>query len=220
MFNLCQFKWLGGLLLISSIALAAALPVSAADSAEQWHFEVFIDDKAVGSHTFSVQEEGDTRTVESMADFKYRLLFLTLYNYEHDNREVWDGPCLQRIESSTNANGKRYSVEGWQREDAFVVDSGKGREDLPECIMTFAYWNPDFLQQSRLLNTQNGEFLKVSVSEPVTETVQVKGTDTPVQSYRLAAGELELDLWYTADQQWVGLQTEAKGGRIMRYELR
>jgi len=55
------------------------------------------------------------------------------------------------------------------------------RATLPDCIMTFAYWNPRFLDQPRLLNAQNGEYLDVTVHDLGTDTVAVRGAPTPRQ---------------------------------------
>ena len=35
----------------------------------------------------------------------------------------------------------------------------------------------------------------------------------------LAAGDLKLDLWYSADRQWLALESEVRGGRKLRYVL-
>jgi hypothetical protein len=85
--------------------------------------------------------------------------------------------------------------------------------------MSFAYWNPAFLQQDRLLNTQNGEYLEVDVSAPVTELLEVRGETRSALRYRLDAGELSLNLWYSTDDEWLALESEVQGGRILRYEL-
>ena len=66
--------------------------------------------------------------------------------------------------------------------------------------MSFAYWNPKFLEQSFLLNTQDGEFLEVDISTPVFEELEVLGVSRPSYRYRLAAGALNLDLWYSTDR--------------------
>jgi len=44
-----------------------------------------------------------------------------------------------------------------------VVTGTRGQANLPACVMTFAYWNPDLLGQSRLLNVQTGEYMDVQV---------------------------------------------------------
>ena len=144
---------------------------------------------------------------------------MKLFHYEHRNREVWSGDCLQSIESSTDSNGEPYRVRGWQEEGVFRVDGTAGETKLPGCVMSFAYWNPAFLDQGRLLNTQDGEILDVEVSSPVVEPLEVRGEQLPAYRYRLEAGELRLDLWYSADREWLALESEVQGGRMLRYEL-
>ena len=85
--------------------------------------------------------------------------------------------------------------------------------------MSFAYWNPAFLEQGQLLNTQNGEFLDVEISPPVAEQLSVRGEQQASYRYRLEAGELRLDLWYSENNEWLALESEVQGGRKLRYEL-
>jgi hypothetical protein len=153
-----------------------------------------------------------------VASFEFRLLFVKLYGYEHENRKP--GPataCKHRI--ATDDNGRALAVDGRREPGRFRVDGSAGEATLPECVMTFAYWNPAFLEQSRLLNSQDGEFLDVEVSPPVAESLAVRGEQREAYRYRLAAGELRLDLWYSTDREWLALESEVRGGRKLRYEL-
>jgi hypothetical protein len=199
---------------------AVGSSASGADSvADAWRFRVYLDDREIGYHNFYLQQSGNLRVLRSEASFEYRLMFVKLFHYEHENRETWQGECLRSIESRTDSNGEPYRVDGWAETDHFRVDASAGEARLPECVMSFAYWNPAFLEQGRLLNTQNGEFLDVDISSPVAEPLVVRGEQQPSYRYRLEAGELRLDLWYSADDEWLALESEVRGGRKLRYEL-
>jgi hypothetical protein len=41
----------------------------------------------------------------------------------------------------------------------------------------------------------------------------------PAYRYLLGAGELQIELWYSENKEWLALETEARGGRRLRYEL-
>lgn len=196
-------------------------PQNAPPAAElnAWRFRVWLDEKEIGFHNFYLVENGDISQLHSEADFEYKLLFVKLYDYQHENRETWKGNCLQSIESSTDANGKPYAVSGHARSGEFALAGTKGTATLPECVMSFAYWNPAFLKQDRLINTQDGEYLDIEVSPPVLEQKEVRGELRPSYRYSLEAGPLKLDLWYSTDDQWLALESEAQGGRKLRYEL-
>ena len=73
-------------------------------------------------------------------------------------------------------------------------------------------------QQTNLLNAQDGELLEVNISNPVFEKLEVLGESRPSFRYRLAAGALDLDLWYSTDNEWLALESEVEGGRTLRYE--
>ncbi len=201
------------------MACLFALPTLGEASAEEWRFRVFLDDKKVGYHEFRLQRMEDELRLSSKASFEYRLMFVKLYEYLHKATETWRGDCLTGIESSTDANGKPYRVQGSLVDDRFVVEGTKGRAEVPGCLMSFAYWNPELLQQERLLNAQNGEVLEVQVSEPEAVQLEVRGDTLPAYRYRLEAGELNIDLWYSENREWLALETEARGGRVLRYEL-
>ena len=188
-------------------------------SGDSWRFRVWLDDKEIGYHNFFLAKNGDMSQLHSEASFEYKLLFVKLYGYEHVNRETWVGNCLQSIDSRTDANGEPYAVNGRRIGGEFELGGSGGEATLPECVMSFAYWNPSFLKQDRLLNTQNGEYLDVQVSPPLFEELEVQGEKRPSYRYRLAAGALNLDLWYSMDRQWLALESETEGGRKLRYEL-
>jgi len=198
---------------------AMPMPHTVADTGREWRFRVYLDDKEIGYHHFFLAGEGATQSVRSIADFEYKLLFVKLYEYQHQNAEHWHGDCLQSIESSTDANGKPFTVSGRMQSGGFLVRGNAGEAMLPSCVMSFAYWNPRFLEQGQLLNSQNGEYLDIETSPPVMEKLKVRGELQEAWRYRLEAGDLNLELWYSTDLEWLGLASTTEGGRILRYEL-
>ena len=46
-----------------------------------------------------------------------------------------------------------------------------------------------------------------------------RGETVDARAYRLVARNVELTVWYSDDEEWLGLESVAKGGRIIRYEL-
>jgi len=211
-----------GLLVMGLFGAAFFAPASAADRAydvTQWDFDVYLNDKKVGKHLFKVSESGAIRQVQSEAKFKYTILLIPAYRYEHSAAERWSDQCLLEIESKTNANGDRVEISGEKTGSGFRLESERKPVDLPECVMTFAYWNPRFLDQSQLLNPQTGEFIDVTVEEVGEEMLEVRGEPTAATRFRLTANEIDMTLWYSPDDEWLALESVAKGGHIIRYEL-
>lgn len=206
-------------MLLGTLLVLPVLAKQQADDVTSWDFNVYLDDKRVGTHRFEVSEAEGTKYVQSEASFTYRILFIPAYQYDHTAAERWTDNCLVEFDASTNTNGKELRVSGEQSDEGFVVDKGDKALSLPDCVMTFAYWNPDFLHQSRLLNPQTGEYVEVSVEEIGGETFKVRGVQVPATRFKLTANKIDLTLWYSSDNEWLGLESVAKGGRVIRYEL-
>lgn len=206
-------------------AVCAILAASAAHgAAQEWHFDVFLDGKRIGDHRFRLQEEGDRRELTSEAAFDVRILFINAYRYRHEARETWRGECIERVEARTDDNGKALTVEAERAGPAFVVATGGVENVLPvddACVRTFAYWNPRILEANRLLNPQTGEYVSVRVESLGRERVDGREADR----YRLvgtdaAAPALQIDLWYSPARDWLALESNTPGGRMLRYERR
>ena len=208
------------LALLSLTVAAPAMATGAADDVAQWNFDVFLNDKKVGKHSFTVSQSGGEKQVESEASFKYTVLFIPAYRYEHTAAERWEDQCLVEIDEKTNANGERLEVRGQHTGSAFrLVNGDDTRAELPECVMTFAYWNPAILESQRLLNSQTGEYEDVTVALEGREQLTVAGQQIDTLRYRLSAEAGDITLWYSsADNTWVGLEAPAKGGRKLRYQ--
>ena len=198
--------------------MTSAPPALASDS-RSWEFSVLLDGDEIGYHRFELARRGDSAEVRSEASFDVRFLFITAFRYRHVNRETWSEGCLASIESSTRQNGRKEAVTGELVDDVFQVEAGDRSEVLDDCVMSFAYWNPEFLEQPRLLNPQTGEYLPVEVEPLGRQAVNARGEIVNAKAYRLVARDLELTVWYSDDAEWLGLESVAEGGRILRYEL-
>ena len=213
---------LPGLVMICLFALALTSPATAQamnNEVESWNFDVYLNDKKVGKHSFTVAEADGVKLVQSEANFKYKILFIPAYKYEHTAAERWTDNCLVDLSATTNDNGERILVTGSQTNSGFAIQRGQSPVELPECVMTFAYWNPEFLEQPRLLNPQTGEYVDISVEQAGSDILEVRGQQVAATRFRLTAYDIDLTLWYSPDDEWLALESVAKGGHIIRYEL-
>jgi len=205
--------------LAAGSAYGASLTGNEDTNVREWNFRVLLDGTEIGRHRFHLTDSGDERRLMSEASFDVRFLFVTAYRYRHVNRETWQDGCLSSIQTETRANGKEHAVTGERALDAFVVHSGSGVRELPECVMSFAYWDPRFLGERRLLNPQTGEYLDVDIERIDDCTLNVRGEPIRATRYRIRAREISVDVWYAEDREWVALESDAQGGRVIRYEL-
>jgi len=211
-----------GPLLIGMFVMALFFsPVAKAMPQEdlEFKFDVYLDDRKIGAHTFDVTFVDGIGRVRSEANFKYTVLKIPVYQYTHNYKERWSDNCLVEIDATTDANGKRSEISGELIDDGFTVETGGSQSQLPECVMSFAYWNRSFLKQERLINQQTGEYVDVEVEDLGAEDLKVRGKNVSARRYAIVAGAAELTVWYSENDEWLALESVAKGGRIIRYEL-
>jgi len=203
--------------LITPVLLALGSPVTAS---ELLRFQVYLGDKPIGEHSFRISETGDLTRVSNRAAFDVDFFFINAYRYRHDSREVFRDGCLQEIRATTDDNGTTYLVEGEAIGKQFRFERGDGMEQTEGCLKTFAYWDPGFLNQKRLLNAQTGKLEPVRVRPRGSDRVEVGGREVPATRYALYADEFSIDLWYNDDLGRVGLASDTgKGGRLVYRRL-
>jgi hypothetical protein len=198
--------------------LSVVLPMSSnATIEEQWRFRVYLDDKEIGYHHFTLTQSGAQERLDTRAEFDITFLRLPLFSYRHSNVEHWNNNCLQRITSHTDQNGTQFRVEGMATDDGFMITSNSGESTLPSCISSFAYWDKAFLEQDRLLNSQTGDYVDVVVEYLGENTLTIAESAVPAQHYRLTAGDLDIEVWYAHDGRWLALQSTTTDGSLLRY---
>ena len=203
------------------IACAIGSSANAVDQlpGKQWRFDVALDGKPIGFHTFELQQDGSQQVLTTEASFDVKFLFITAFRYRHRNTEIWNDGCLSSIDASTDNNGKQLDVRGEIGDGNFNLLADQGSTRLPGCVRTFAYWNPAILESQRLLNSQSGAYEDVTVTLDGREEVTVAGEPVDSLRYRLSAQAGEIILWYSSeDNTWLGLEAPAKGGRRIRYQ--
>jgi hypothetical protein len=184
--------------------------------AGEWRFDVTLDGRPIGRHTFRVKAHGDGIRVDSHASFDVRILGFSLYRYEHRATEHWKNGCLAALDSNTDDNGTSETVSGTLAREGFVVTRRAGTTTLPSCTMTFAYWNPAMRSQGRLLNPQTGVEHEVNVD--ARGAGRIDGTEA--SRYVLRGKDLEIEVAYAkGNDRWIALDSRTSRGGILSYRL-
>ena len=188
-----------------------------ANTEKQWQFRVFLDDKEIGYHKVRLSPEEDGRRVSVEAKFDVKFFFITAYRYDHQTEEFWEGACLRDIQSRTDNNGEQLFIRKQAEGNNFTLETHDGQQELQGCVRSFAYWDPELLKTSRLLNTQTGEYQDVEIIELGNNPIEIEGRMVEAIQYRLMIEGSSIDLWYTPDMNWLALQSITEGGYRLSY---
>lgn len=183
-----------------------------------WTFRVLLDGKPIGEHRFraGAADDAGERTMVSEARFAVRWLGITAYRYQHRAVERWRGDCLVALSADTDDNGQRTRVSAGVQGDAFEVSI-----PLPQsasgCVMSFAYWHPALRAQQRLLNAQTGRIEPVRIASLGEAPLEVGTRRVSASGWRISGPAQPIDVWYSPQGDWVGLDTRVDGGRALSY---
>lgn len=217
--------------LTSSLALvlasglnAAVEPVLDEQQSAIWEFDVYLDDKPIGSHHFRLDKDAEALQILSEASFDVRILLVNVFSYRHASTERWQDGCLSEFKATTRQNKKRFLVTGEVNRDNFMVSTrlngAAENAPLPNlCVKTFAYWNKKILLERKLLNNQTGDYESINVRELGATTIEYDGADLVADQYALQTPKGDIKLWYeSATDRWLALEAPAKGNRVIRYQ--
>lgn len=206
---------------IAAACLGLLLTAAQAQARQDFSFRVMLDDRDIGFHRFEVKQSDGRETVDIEANFEITFFAIPFYRYGHSNQEVWRNGCLESIRSQTDDNGDSFKVEGRRVQGGFNVMTQSEAYNLDgSCVMTFAYWNMDMLEQSALLNAQTGEYLPIQVEYAGEETLVLDGESVRASRHQLRnpAQEIDITVWYeTKSRRWLSLESRVGGDRVIRY---
>jgi len=152
---------------------------------------------------------GDDLVVTTRIRIDVRLLFVTIYRFESDGREVWRDGRLVRFETTTNDNGAKATVKAWAMGDKFVIERPDGRLTTNDRIYTTHAWNRALVGSPVLLEPTSGKLYMVGFADGG----DVKLAGSPARTYAIA-GEIEGRLWYAPDGTWLRMDLVKHGGIV------
>ena len=193
----------------------------------EWRFAALLEGSPIGTHRFVLRAAGNddaVREVESTARFEVKLLGFVAYRYEHRARERWRGDCMESIVAHTNDNGIVTDLLGRRTASGLAVDVRRAGGDpsraseVTGCPMTFAYWNPNFASQRRLLDPATGRLENVTITSLPPATLEARGQNLQAHGLRIAGLTRPIDVRYVGSE-WIGLDTTVEGGRRFSYRV-
>jgi hypothetical protein len=201
------------------------------------NYAIYRAGQQVGRHTVTFEHKGPIKLVTADCEIEVRSLGVIAYRYVHRSREEWTGEQLQSLRATTDDNGKQFTVSAQRHGTALVVErSAPGavptaaladqgyrgpdvsRQSLPANLLPTSGWDFRQVQQTALLNTQDGTVARVQVTPAGQETVRMPGGSVPATRYRYT-GDLRMDQWFDGRGRWVKGTFTAFDGSTIEYIL-
>jgi hypothetical protein len=192
-------------------ALAATRATSARPS--DVRFTVMRGRSKIGVHTVAFRDRPDGLAVHTVIDLAVKVVFITVFRYQHECEDVWASGQLLSLRSRTIEDGKRYAVEATAEPGGIRVVGPGGPLVVGSRLLTSnSLWNPLLVDQQRLIDAQYGGEIGLVVHRRGTESLVLAGTERVVTDrFQILTPHYGGLLWYDATGRWVKGSLEIRG---------
>jgi hypothetical protein len=208
------------LLLLLARSATAELPADTpVTDIELQQFDIYREDRLIGTHTVSRRVLDDRLVVESSTRIRVSLLGFELYRFRYNARETWDASGLLALTASVDDDGEQLSLEGQRQGERFVWTDGSETHSHAMPVYPSNHWNIDVLGQSVVLNTLTGRINSVTIHDEGEEVLALADSRQPAIRYRYD-GDLRLLSWYDPEGRWLAMSFTVDDGSTIRYQCR
>lgn len=192
---------LGATALVSSFPMPALAAKNASRMAR-----IIRDGDDIGTHSFDAVLGPNGFEIDIRIRIAVKVLGITAYRYELDNREVWKDGKIVSVATKVNDDGTDDFARISQGGDALQIEGSRYTGKAPSEAVTTSYYATPFLKRRPWVSTQTGVPLKIAVKP--------EGR----ANWWAVTGELETKLGYK-DGEWVYCEFDA-GGELATYNVK
>ncbi len=201
-------------LALSVMSAPIAAPTAwACQAPDELVFEVLRGERPIGFHAIRFTPRDQETQVDIEIDLRVGFGPITMFRYEHRNREIWRDGRLVSLETETDDNGEQFQVSAQATPAGLEVTGSSGSFIAPADTLPTSYWNIDTLEQTQLLDTQRGRLVWVDIA-PGTRQVISLGNASAIAQRNDISGDLNLSVWYTEEGRLGRIAFAARGAEV------
>jgi hypothetical protein len=180
-------------------------------------FTVMRGDEAIGYHRIDFRRNGDLLEVRTRARIAVEILFIRVYRFEWDSREVWRDGKLLSMASQVHDDGSDHTVAVSRNENGRLETVSDGsRSSVDGSTVPVSFWNVGIVVAKAHLNPLVGLPLNIRITYRGEEEILVHGKPVRAAHYSMT-GELERELWYGPNMLLAKMTLIGSDGSLIRY---
>ena len=172
-------------------------------------YELFLNDKLIGSHIFFFNLKGDSLEVKSEGNFKVNKMGIQLMNYHTKSSAVYINGKLNSFESETLQNDKKKYVKLKLNESNFFEINGssfKGEINIRNSIIG-SWWNHEIVNKKKQISIISGSIIDQNVKFLGKEKILIKNKEFNALHFHFLSNDdkplnkkkINMHVWYDSD---------------------
>ena len=190
------------------------------ESLNRIEFDIYRNNKNIGTHIFSFKRENDELSVESEINFIIKKLGVTLYKYNVKGVEFYKDGVLTRFNSKTNQNGKEKYVNMKLENEEFIIDGSSYKGKTPTNYLLVTWWNHSIVKAPAQISAVSGRIIEQKVTFLGKEKINIDGKSYNALHFNFSSSDknlskdkkLNTDVWYDEKTlNWIKASFKKKG---------
>ena len=207
-------------LLICILPISSYAHVQHYKNLNKIEFDIYRNNKHIGTHIFSFKKENDVLAVESEIKFEIKKLGVVLYRYYVKGTEYYKDGKLFKFNSKTNQNGKEKYVNIKSEGEELVIDGSSFKGKVPINYLLGTWWNHSIVESEAQISAVSGRIIKQKVTFLGKEKIQFGDKTINSLHFNFSSTDeklskdkrLNTDVWYDEESlNWVKASFKKKG---------
>jgi len=188
---------------------------------ERIEFDIYRNNKKIGTHIFFFSEADGQLAVKSEINFEIKKFGMVLYTYHVEGTEIYEDGKLIKFNSITDQNGKKKYVNMFlENEEEYNIDGSSYQGNVPTAYLLGTWWNHSIVEAPAQISAVSGRIIKQKVTFLGKETIELDGKTYNTLHFnfsstdkKLSKGKkLDTDIWYDEKTlNWVKATFKKKG---------
>lgn len=167
-------------------------------------YDLFLNNKLIGTHIFEFEQKKDLFYVFSEGNFKVNKLGVVLLDYQTESEEIYKNGQLVKYTSKTIQNNKKKFANIFFKQDKLYIDGSSFKGETEKNTMLGNWWNHEIVKISKQIspisgriNKQNVKFLgkkNISIKEKNYNSLHfhfISDDNKPIEKKKI-----NIEIWY------------------------
>ena len=168
-------------------------------------FDIYRNNKHIGTHVFSFKKSGENLIVESEINFEIKKLGVVLYKYHVKGTEIYKNGKLIEFKSKTDQNKKKKYVNlTLEDNNEFLIDGSSYKGKAPNDYVIGTWWNHSIVNAKAQISAVSGRIIDQKVKYLGKETINFNGKTYETLRFNISSTDSKLskdkklntDVWY------------------------
>lgn len=128
-------------------------------------YDLFFNNKQIGSHIFNFDQKGKLFYVNSKGSFKVSKLGVVIMNYNTETEEVYrDGDLIKFTSKTTQNDKKKYANIFLKDKNTLNIDGSSFKGEINKDVIVGSWWNHQIIKNSKQISPISGRIIPQKVN--------------------------------------------------------